>query len=64
MKADPKTLWTSLEALDPAAKPPRTSPYMLLLFPKFAKYIAEGKRTPLEALAWLAQFIKENNDVT
>ena len=39
----------------------KDAPSMLLLFPAFAKFLHTTNRTPVEALAWMDNFVKKNN---
>ena len=59
MAADPTQLWGGYDNLDADKKEVKDTPSMLLLFPEFAKFLHQAKRTPLEALVWMDDFVQE-----
>ena len=59
MAADPTQLWGGYDNLDADKKEVKDAPSMLLLFPEFAKFLHQAKRTPLEALVWMDDFVQE-----
>ena len=60
MAADPTQLWGGYENLDADKKEAKDAPSMLLLFPALAKFLHQAKRTPLEALVWMDNFVQKN----
>ena len=60
MASDPTQLWKGYEGMDASKKEPKDSPPMVLLFPDLAAHLLPGDKTPLHALIWLDEFIRDN----
>ena len=60
MAADPTQLWNGYEGVDASKKELKDAPPIVLLFPDLAAHLLQGDKTPLHALIWLDEFIRDN----
>ena len=59
VRTDAKNLWEGYAKLSTNDKINVNAPQILLLFPELTEFLLDGESTPLEAIAWLDEYVAD-----